>query len=144
MVFDLNEAYEKGIYQAREPSDRTKTLAVKMRELTRQAPNLTLNVPGALSNSTEVRFFALVGVLIQVLILVISAFTTYHWKLRSGGSSVATYGYPCFLVGMLTTAILDMSNKASKAYQSVPGSEVYPKEVSHSTFCNALRFSTPT
>lgn len=91
-------AHRKGVYRAKGLLDSAEDHH-RVAELTRQAPNLTLNVPKAVPSRFEVKAFAYVGILIQLLILVTSALTTYHWKLQSGGSAIATYGYPCFFLG---------------------------------------------
>lgn len=98
MVYDLKTAHHKGVYRAKGLLDSAEDHR-RVAELTRQAPNLTLNVPKALSSRFEVKAFAYVGIVTQLLILITSALTTYHWKLQSGGSAVAKYGYPCFFLG---------------------------------------------
>jgi hypothetical protein len=118
MVYDLTTAYQKCVYHAKGLPDSPESRA-KVSELANQAPNLTLNVPRAITDRAEIVVFAFVGVLVQVLILVISAFTTYYWRFQSGGSAIAAYGYPCFLIGTRPLTLLEWGHGCGKAY---PGS----------------------
>jgi len=98
MVYDLKMAHHKGVYHAKGLQDSAEDHR-RVADLTRQAPNLTLNVPNALPSQFEVKAFAYVGILIQLLILITSALITYYWKLQSQGTTMAKYGYPCFFLG---------------------------------------------
>ena len=72
--------------------------------LENKAPNITLNVKGSVASRVEIWTFAILGAILQSLVLVMSAFSVYHWKRKSGSNLVPEdrqYGYPCFVVGTI-------------------------------------------
>ena len=125
-IGDLHEACQKGVFKlANEGHSKTFTdvfgkLGFKSRKqsrslarpnigrpqtrllaerLAKQPPNLTLNVHKALPTSCELWTFAILGVALQVVAVVIPALMTYHWKTAKGTKPVQNYAYPIFLMG---------------------------------------------
>ncbi|KAF1850126.1 uncharacterized protein K460DRAFT_326679, partial [Cucurbitaria berberidis CBS 394.84] len=68
-------------------------------ELPSQSPNITLNIDKSSPSHREVWSFAILGVALQAVALVITAIMTYHWKKKKGNSTVQSYAYPVFLAG---------------------------------------------
>ncbi|KAL6228772.1 hypothetical protein BDW75DRAFT_250646 [Aspergillus navahoensis] len=109
VVYDLRTACEEGLMQItkstrkipwRRRSDGTsliddRTRAVEYaKRLMQQAPNLTLNVTKAITSPAETWTFAVLGISIQLVALVVASLVTYRWGLGQSG-----YGFPLFLVG---------------------------------------------
>jgi len=69
------------------------------RKLSSQPPNLLFNVQNALPKSRELWTFAIVGIALQLIALVIPAVMTYYWRKPKGKNPVQDYAYPTFLVG---------------------------------------------
>lgn len=76
--------------------------------LSKQAPNISLNVQGAIPSKSELILWTTLGVVLQFVAFVVPALTTYHWKWKKGANSVQEYAYPCFLTGscLLTIGII--------------------------------------
>ncbi|KAK3994476.1 hypothetical protein QBC44DRAFT_236238, partial [Cladorrhinum sp. PSN332] len=63
-------------------------------------PNLTLNLQNTSAQTSEIWAFALLGVVLQAVALVVPALATYRWRLDEDGKKDArSYGYPCYLIG---------------------------------------------
>ncbi|KAF5613401.1 ankyrin repeat [Fusarium tjaetaba] len=73
--------------------------AEELRVLSNAAPNLALNVPNATAHLYELWGWAALSVLLQLFALVFPALATFFWHWENGGSTVQSYGYPCFSVG---------------------------------------------
>lgn len=71
------------------------------RKLVEQAPNISLNVSGATLSMTELWFWAIIGLVLQIAALVVPGLTVYLWKWQKVGEDTAAYGYPCFVSGSL-------------------------------------------
>ena len=69
------------------------------------APNITLNVKGAVVSPIESWISVIVGLLVQGTVLTMSAFMAYSWKWQKSGRPVSEYGYPCFLLGTIGIAV---------------------------------------
>ena len=69
--------------------------------LTEEAPNISLNLHGG-SDVSELAFYAVLGIVLQVGVLVFSGFVAYHPRLNSklGGSSVRV-GFPLQAAGTI-------------------------------------------
>lgn len=62
-----------------------------------EAPNLTLNAPGSTVSNVELWAWVLVGTVAQLSAVVFPGVMQYRWGWR-----VASYGYPCYLLGTVT------------------------------------------
>lgn len=72
------------------------------------APNLTINVQNAISLSWQLLTLVMIGIIIQLLAFVLSAFIVYGWSWRAGSEMISSYGFPCYLAGtvLLTFGLL--------------------------------------
>lgn len=72
------------------------------------APNLTINVQNAISLSWQLLTLVMIGIIIQILAFVLSAFIVYGWSWRAGSEMISSYGFPCYLAGtvLLTFGLL--------------------------------------
>lgn len=70
-----------------------------LRQLSRQAPNLTLNVDQATASNLELRLWTIFGVTLHCITWIMPALVTYHWKWSKGLVRIQGYAYPCFLLG---------------------------------------------
>lgn len=117
-IMTLSEALKQKFY--RQSSNQTDV------EIPSVAPNLTLNVRGAIPLSWESLTIFMIGTIIQVMILVLSAFTVYLWSWRAGSNMISSYGFPCYLVGtiLLTFGLLGCARviqRSSRVHELVPG-----------------------
>jgi hypothetical protein len=71
----------------------------KVQKLSDQAPNITLNVEGATSNTVELWLWVTFGSALQLIGLLFPALISYHWNWSKGSYPVRRYAYPCFLIG---------------------------------------------
>lgn len=98
-IMGLREAVNKGLMRfpipARYPTDFDETID----DISGAAPNLALNVKNATAPTWELWSWAVLGIVLQLTAMAIPGLATYYWKWGKGGSPVASYGYPCFLVG---------------------------------------------
>lgn len=69
------------------------------------APNITLNVKGSVVSPTESWISVIVGILVQGMVLTVSALVVYSWNWQKSGRSLSGYGYPCFLIGTIGIAV---------------------------------------
>lgn len=65
------------------------------------APNLALNVRNATAPAWELWTWAVLGVILQVIAVVVPGLATYHWQWTKAGTKLQNYGYPCSLIGTL-------------------------------------------
>jgi hypothetical protein len=77
----------------------SRPIQIGTEQLAKQPPNLILNVHGALPRSRDLRAFAAIGALIQLVAITIPAFMTYHWRTPKATGPVDGYAYPTFLAG---------------------------------------------
>lgn len=98
-----------------------------IRNVTAQAPNLTLNVRNKLGRG-ELYLVAAIGTLLQLGVLVFSGFTAYHPQFRlewlKNDMPVADYAYPCnatgtllLVVGMLICSYVVESSTMEDSYR---------------------------
>lgn len=101
-VLDLQEAVADGWLQEtsanRHDGNKAK-YAEGITRLSNEAPNLALNIKDCTLSKTQLRLWALFGILLQSATLILPGLATYRWKWTKEGSSVASYAYPFFLVG---------------------------------------------
>ncbi|RYO88649.1 hypothetical protein DL763_005923 [Monosporascus cannonballus] len=83
------------IFQARE--DSLEQIIVD--SLNNAPPNLALNITNATASADELWRWAVLGILLQLVGLIIPGLTTYYWHWTKAGTPVQSYGYPCFLIG---------------------------------------------
>lgn len=69
------------------------------KELTRQPPNLALNVEGAIPNCWETRSWAFLGILMQAVALMMPGIMKYHWHMTQDPDDSSPYAYPVFAAG---------------------------------------------
>lgn len=101
LVFSVIQAARKGLFGSRAMEIPDK----KLKSLTSQAPNITLNVRGSTSTATELWFCVAIGVVLQTAAIVVPGLTVYLWNWQKEGTDVAAYGYPSFLVGSLSVIL---------------------------------------
>jgi hypothetical protein len=77
----------------------SRPIQLRAERLAKQPPNLILNVHGALPRSRDLRAFAAIGALIQLVAITIPAFITYYWRTPKATGPVDGYAYPTFLAG---------------------------------------------
>lgn len=100
-VLYASEAYEQRVLEIwRGHLERSDKM---IKEIVLGIPNITMNVRGSILNSTELRSWAVVGILLQSLTLTMPAIATYHWKWLRKGKVVPEFAYYCFLVGSVAT-----------------------------------------
>ena len=95
-VLDIATAVEDGVLHS-EGDIPDKILA----ELANAAPNLALNVKNATAPQWLLWLCAALGCFLQAAALVIPGLATYFWGWEKAGLPVASYGYPCYLIGSL-------------------------------------------
>lgn len=71
----------------------------EVQKLSDQAPNITLNVEGATSNTVELWLWVTFGSALQLIGLLFPALISYHWNWSKGSKPAQRYAYPCFLIG---------------------------------------------
>ena len=99
MILDLRAAFDRRIVDCPGLVRDDATDEPALNELCDAAPNLALNVKNATAPAHELWLWAALGVFLQFAAVAMPAVTTYHWKWEKAGSPVASYGYPCFLIG---------------------------------------------
>ncbi|KAG9498558.1 hypothetical protein J7337_009366 [Fusarium musae] len=95
-VYDIQTAMENELLTFKKDCHLD---AEELRVLSNAAPNLALNVPNATAHLYELWGWAALSVLLQLFALVFPALATFFWQWENGGSTVQSYGYPCFSVG---------------------------------------------
>jgi hypothetical protein len=100
---DVLKAADKGRSKIRNRISDTlglsRPIQLKAEQLAKQPPNLILNVHGTLPRSRDLRAFAAIGALIQLVAITIPAFMTYYWRKPKATGPVDGYAYPTFLAG---------------------------------------------
>ena len=71
------------------------------------APNLALNVRGAIISAKELRIWAVVGILLQTFTLLFPALATYYspWQWQRKGVAVPKYAYGSFVAGSIAIIV---------------------------------------
>ena len=116
-IMTLSEALKQNLYC--QNSNQTDV------EIPSVAPNLTLNVRGAIPLSRESLTICVIGTIMQVMTLVLSAFTVYLWSWRAGSNMISSYGFPCYFVGtiLLTFGLLGCARviqRSSRVHELIP------------------------
>ncbi|KAF2011218.1 hypothetical protein BU24DRAFT_495443 [Aaosphaeria arxii CBS 175.79] len=70
-----------------------------LKDLTEQNPNIALNIDSSTASRKELWTWAIFGVVLQSLALVVPGLATYLWKFPKASEPVQSYAYPCFLIG---------------------------------------------
>ncbi|KAI4620241.1 hypothetical protein J4E80_004767 [Alternaria sp. BMP 0032] len=104
---DRRDIRDEIIAKERKATDQwiTKTAAATgvaqdlVRRLANQPPNLILNVHNTFPKSGELWAFAMIGMALQFVAVLIPAIMTYHWKEPKDTKPVQDYAYPIFLLG---------------------------------------------
>lgn len=102
-VYDILTAYQHDVIR-----DRRRHrwfYSPTPRRLRDAAPNLALNVKNATVSRWELRIWAALAVALQFAAMAVPEVATYYWKWEKGGSQIAPYGYPCFLIGTALVVI---------------------------------------
>ncbi|KAK2777228.1 ankyrin repeat protein [Colletotrichum kahawae] len=97
-VFDLESAEDQDLIKL---SPHHHTIQISTESLHNPTPNLALNAGKAIASPTELWFWAVIGVLLQLFATAFPGIVTYSWRWSKVGSPVAQYGYPCFLIGTI-------------------------------------------
>lgn len=64
-------------------------------------PAITKNIRGAVLDSKELRFWVIVGLILQLFPLVFAAVVTFHWKWLRKGMVIPKFAYGCYATGTL-------------------------------------------
>ena len=80
-------------------------LAESKRWLLSAPPNVTLNIEGITIGTWELRFWCLLGLALQTLVLVLPAVSTYHFRWTRKGRSVPSFSYGIFASGTVINFI---------------------------------------
>lgn len=103
---DLIDAVAEGWVDTPNELEALEEAKCEAYELTRQAPNIALNVHKTMASRAEIRAFATLGVILQLLAFVIPALSTYHWRWpKSGSQGITSYAYPFFLAGSFAITV---------------------------------------
>ncbi|KAG8533606.1 uncharacterized protein KY384_001346 [Bacidia gigantensis] len=103
-IIDINEAWKKKLFEVNsQPASKVNDLDVA--KIALQAPCIALNVGGTIIDPKELWFWALIGVLLQSLVLIFPALATYDWKLPRKGVPVPKFAYACFVAGTVSVVI---------------------------------------
>lgn len=72
------------------------------------APSLTINVHNAISLSWQLLVLVVIGIVVQLTAFVLSAIIVYRWSWTAGSEMIASYGFPCYIIGttLLTLGLL--------------------------------------
>ena len=100
MIWTLSEALKRNIYVPNSSDIDA--------ENPNYAPSLTINVQNAISLSWQLLTLVIIGIIIQIMAFVLSAFIAYGWSWRAGSEMISSYGFPCYLAGtvLLTFGLL--------------------------------------
>ncbi|RYP05608.1 hypothetical protein DL765_009791 [Monosporascus sp. GIB2] len=90
-----DEAFENSLFQARVDSAEQ----ILVNSLNDAPPNLAVNITNATASADELWRWAILGILLQLVGMIIPGLTTYYWHWTKAGTPVQSYGYPCFLTG---------------------------------------------
>lgn len=50
------------------------------RFITNQAPNMILNIDGAISKPSTIAFYAIIGLVVQIFVIAFNGLAVYHWR----------------------------------------------------------------
>ena len=103
-IMTTSYAVSKGLYERRLGGRSESTTSLSVSEAHKHgsgAPNITLNVRGAISSEWELRALVIFGFIMQTMVFAMSALATYRWQWTGGSQMLSTYGYPCFIVGSI-------------------------------------------
>jgi hypothetical protein len=109
LLGDLGDACRDGVLEEVEENRfavlQSQLQKLSPEQLVKQPPNLALNIHQALASSREIWMFAILGIVMQAVALVIPAVMTYHWKEKKDDKNVQGYAYPVFLAGSCAVII---------------------------------------
>ena len=101
-IMTTSYAVSRGLYERRLRGHGESTTGLDLSEADTYgsgAPNITLNVRGAMCSAWELQSLVIFGFIIQSLVFAVSVLATYRWRWTSGSQMLSTYGYPCFVIG---------------------------------------------
>lgn len=101
--------------------------------LLKTAPNLALNVENAIVPSHTLWAWASLGVILQMFATAFPGIATYYQEWNKAGGPIASYGYPCFLLGTICLSIGmllcgHIIEGSTTETQVRPGSEIRQKK----------------
>ncbi len=99
-VLDLKQAVEEKYLRSDVDIE-----AADLKQLSEEPPNLALNVKGSTASPSELWFWAVVGIVLQLICLIVPAMGTYYWQWSKGDRPVSAYAYPCFATGTIAVVL---------------------------------------
>lgn len=71
----------------------------------KKAPNLTMNIPNAITDPMHLWRCVFIGAILQCLVFVFNAYVVYHEQWLRAGARVASYGFPLWASGTLSIIV---------------------------------------
>ena len=112
------------------------------------APSLTINVQNAISLSWQLLMLVVVGIMVQLTAFVLSAIIVYGWSWTAGSEMLASYGFPCYIIGttLLTLGLLGCArviqhnSRVDELSPRIPSAKYQPFCVQKACTVDAKRF----
>lgn len=88
-----------------EGNDDLADIKLMTRLMKKKAPNLTINIPEAITDPMYLWLCVTIGAIFQCLVFFFNAYVVYHKHWLRAGARVASYGFPLWASGTLSTIV---------------------------------------
>lgn len=88
-----------------EGNDDLADIKLMTRLMKKKAPNLTINIPEAITDPMYLWLCVTIGAILQCLVFFFNAYVVYHKHWLRAGARVASYGFPLWASGILSTIV---------------------------------------